>query len=80
MVTFVMERGVPAEVVGQNMHRLRDLIAVRTDQVFPSTGMIVAILHGIFALQRDDMRPDIAGVILQLVHRFLQIDNVIVTE
>ena len=43
----------------------RDVIAVCPEQCAPCLGVVVAEMLCVFPVQRDDVRPDVAGVVLQ---------------
>ena len=42
MVSFIMERCVPAEVLGRDVHSCRDVVAVRPEQRPPCLRVVVA--------------------------------------
>ena len=66
--TLVVEGGVPAELTGRNVHGLRDLVAVSTEEVSPLGGVVVAQPLGILPLEGDDVRPNISRVLVELLH------------
>ena len=80
VLALVVEGSVPAEVVGRDLHCRRDVVAVGADEVSPRRGVIEAEPGSILPLERDDMRPHISGVALQLRHGLLQRNGVVITE
>ena len=70
MVTFVVECGVPAEVLRRDLHLLRDHVSLRTKQVHPCVRVVIAQPFRILTAEGDDVCPDIAGV---FVHLFLHL-------
>ena len=63
VVALIMEGGVPAELTQRYLHRLRDLRRVAGEQVLPAGGAVIAQAGGVLPAQRDNGKPDIAGVI-----------------
>jgi hypothetical protein len=51
VVAFIVESGVPAEVVLRNLHGVRNLVAVRAEQIPPRFGIIIAKTNGILTLE-----------------------------
>lgn len=58
MIAFIVEGSVPAEVIGMNLHCIRDLIVNDTEQVVPRRGVIVTetdsmadLIYDVSALQ-----------------------------
>ena len=80
VLALVVEGSVPAEVTGRDLHCRRDVAAVRPDEISPRRGVVEAQAGSIFTLERDDVHPHIAGVVLQLRHGFLQRDGITITE
>ena len=80
MVTFIMERRVPPEVLRRNMHGCRDVVAVRAEQGPPCLRVVVAQGLRVLPVQRQDVCPDISGVVLQLRHSGVQIHMIRVAE
>ena len=80
VVALIVERGVPAELVGRDIHGGGDVVTVGADQVAPYLGVVIAQACGILSLQRDDVRPHIFLVALQLSRHLFQIHVVLVTE
>ena len=79
-MTFVMERRVPPEVLRRNVHGCRNVIAVSTNQCPPCLGVVVAETLCVFSMQGDDVRPYVAGVVLQFGHGGVQVHMIRVTE
>ena len=77
---LVVEGSVPAEVVCWYFHRGGDLVAVCEQQVAPCFRVIVAVADSILSTERDDVRPDVALVFLQLGHSCVQVNMILVTE
>ena len=72
MISFIMKSGVPAEVLQLDVHSGGDVVAVCPQQCPPRRCVVVAQPCGILALQRDDVRPHVAGVVVQFVHGLVQ--------
>ena len=54
MMAFVVEGGVPAELVKRNPHSVRKPGSVTGKQVFPLPGVVVAQTGGVLPAQRND--------------------------
>ena len=80
IVTLIVEGGIPTEVTGRYVHRLCDFVAVCAEQIVPLLCMVVSQALGIFTLERDNVCPDVAGVLVQFLHGGAQIHIVLVTE
>ena len=80
MVALVMECGIPAELVGRDIHGGGDVVAVGEEQVAPRPGVIVAQTCGVLPLQRNDVRPHIFLARLKLLRHLFQIHIVLVAE
>ena len=80
MIALVMEGGVPVEILRRYFHRRRDVIAVGAEQCAPCLRVVVAKPLRIFTMEGDDVRPHVAGVVIQFIHDSAQIHVVIVTE
>ena len=80
VITLVVEGGVPAEVSRRNIHSGGDVIAVGPEQTHPCLGIIVSQPGGIFPFQGENVRPNIPVVLIQFIHRFLQIHAVLVPK
>ena len=52
-MTFIMERRVPPEVLGRDVHGCRDVVAVRADQCPPSLCVVVAETLRVLPVKRD---------------------------
>ncbi len=75
-----MESGVPAEVIRRYAHSGGDLVALLAEQIPPRRRPVIAQTGRVLPLQRDDVRPHVAGVAVQFHCRLLQIHTVIITE
>ena len=80
MITLIVKSGVPPKVVWGDVHRRGDVVAVRPEEIPPRLGVVVAQPHRVLSLEGDDVGPHISGVLLQLVHRCIQRDCIVVTE
>ena len=80
MVTFIMERRVPPEVLGRDMHGCRDVVAVSAYQCPPCLCVVAAETLRVFSMQRDDVRPDVSGVVFQFRHGGVQIHMICVAK
>ena len=77
---FIVEGGVPAEIVGRDVHCCGDVVAVRAEQIPPRLGTVVAQPHCILPLQGDNVGPHISGVLFQFRHGALQVHTIFVTK
>ena len=80
MLSLVAEGGIPAEVVQLNVHGGGDAIAIDAEQVPPCFGIVAAKACGVLPVRREDVRPDVAGVVLQFGQSFVQVYTIRVTE
>ena len=80
MMTFIMERRVPPEVLGRDVHGCRDVVAVSADQCPPCQRIVVTETLRVFSMQRDDVRPDVSGVVFQFRHGGVQIHMICVAK
>ena len=80
MLSLVMERGVPAEVVGRYLHRRGNVVAVRAEEVTPCRGVIETESGSILPLEGYDVGPDISGVVLYLIHSLVKHHTILITE
>ena len=80
MVTLVVERCIPPEVLRRNVHGCRDVVAVSTEQGPPRLCVVVTETLRVFSMQGEDVRPDISGVVLQFGHGGIQIHMIRVTQ
>ena len=80
MVTLVVERCIPPEVLRRNVHGCRDVVAVRTEQSPPRLRVVVTKTLRVLPMQGDDVRPDISGIVFQFRHGGIQIHMIRVTE
>ena len=62
MMTFIMERCVPPEVLRRDVHGCRNVIAVSTEQSPPCLRVVVTKTLRVLPVQGEDVRPDAAGV------------------
>ena len=79
-MTFIVERCIPPEVLGRNVHGCRNVIAVSTNQCPPCLRVVVTETLCVFSMQGEDVRPDVSGVVLQFGHSGIQIHTIRVTE
>ena len=61
-------------------YRFLLMATVSAEQVSPLGGVVVAQPLGILPLEGDDVRPDVAGVLVQLMHNGIHVYVVLVTE
>ena len=80
MVALVMERRVPAKVLRRYFHCRCDVIAVGAKQSAPRFRVVVSQPLRILAAERDDVRPHVAGVVIQFVRDSGEVNGIIVTE
>ena len=76
MLSLVAEGGIPAEVVQLNVHGGGDAIAIDAEQVPPCFGIVAAKACGVLPVRREDVRPDVAGVVLQFRYGGVQVHTI----
>ena len=72
MIALVMEGGVPTEVLRLDVHSGSNVVAVRPQQCAPRRRVVISKPCGILPFQRNDVRPYVTSVALQLVHGLVQ--------
>ena len=80
VLTLVMVGGIPAEVIGRDIHRSGDIVAVCPEQIHPCLGVVVAQPGRILPFQGEDVRPHVASVLIQLPHGLLQVHAILVSK
>lgn len=72
MFALVMKGGVPAEVRRWHLHRRRDIVAVRSNEISPRRSVVIAEPCGVLPFEGDDVRPHISGIAFQFGHSLVQ--------
>ena len=80
MVTLIVEGRVPTEILRRDLHRRGDVIAVGTQQCAPCVRMVVAQPLRVLPVEGDDVRPHVAGVVIQFIRDSGEVNGIIVTE
>ena len=80
MVALIVEGRVPAEILRRYLHRRGDVIAVGTQQCAPCLRVVVAKPLRIFTMEGDDVRPHVAGVMIQFVCNSGEVNGIVITE
>ena len=80
MVTLIMEGSVPAEVLGRDVHRRGDVVAVGSEEIPPLRRVVIPQPLRILSLKRNNVGPDVAGVLVDLPDGRGQVNGVLVTE
>ena len=80
MVSLVMERRVPTEILWRYLHRRGNVIAVGAKQSAPCVRVVIPKPRRILPVEGDDVRPHVAVVVIQFIHDSVQIHVIIVTE
>ena len=80
MRSFIVERSIPTKIIRRNLHRFRDIVAVRFEKIPPCGGVVEAESGSILTLEGDDVRPHISVVAFQLTHRCIEIHGFLITE
>ena len=80
MIPFVMEGGVPAKVLRRDFHCHRNVIAVGAKQSAPRFRVVVPQPLRVLPVEGDDVRPHVAGVMIQFVRDSGEVNGIIVTE
>ena len=80
MVSLVMEGGVPTEILRWDLHCRGDIIAVGTQQCAPCVRMVIPQPLRVLPVEGDDVRPHVAGVVIQFIRDSGEVNGIIVTE
>ena len=80
MVALIVECRVPAEVLRRYFHRRGDVIAVGTQQCAPRLRVVVAKPLRVLPVEGDDVRPHVAGVVIQFVRDSGEVNGIVITE
>ena len=80
VVTLIVVGGVPAEVVGRDVHSGGDIVAIGPEQIPPHLGIVISKTRGVLPFQGENMRPHISVVLIQLPHGLLQIHSIFITK
>ena len=80
MTALVVERRIPAEVLRRDVHRLRDAVPVRPQQRPPCVRVIEPQPLRVLAPERNDVRPDVSGVVVHLCHCRIQVNYIFISE
>ena len=80
MIALIVECRVPAEVLRRYFHRRGDVIAVGTQQCAPCVRMVIPQPLRVLPVEGDDVRPHVAGVVIQFVRDGGEVNCIIVTE
>ena len=77
MLAFIMEGGVPPEILGWDLHGGGNIVAVCTQERTPCLGVIIAQALSVLPMERDDVRPHISCVVLQFRHGLVQLHRLL---
>lgn len=80
VIPLVVVGGVPAEMIRRDIHGGGDVVAICPGQVPPRLGIVIAKTGRVLPFQGDDVRPHVAGVLIQLPHGLFQIHSIFITK
>ena len=80
VIPLVVVGGVPAEMIRRDIHGGGDVVAICPEQVPPRLGIVIAKTGRVLPFQGDDVRPHVAGVLIQLPHGLFQIHSIFITK
>ena len=80
MIALIVECRVPTEVLRWDLHCRRDVIAVGAKQSAPRVRVIVPQPLRVLPVEGDDVRPHIAGVVIQFVCNSGEVNGIVITE
>ena len=72
---LVVVRRIPTKIFGRDVHRFCNIVAAGTEQIHPLRGGIIAEPFGILALQGEDKRPHISGMVVNLLADFRKVNG-----
>ena len=75
MAAGIVKRGVPAEVLRGDLHLLGNSVPLGAEQVHPRIRVVIAQPLRILPAEGDDVRPDIAGMLIHLLLYLRQHDG-----
>ena len=80
VIPLVVVGGVPAEMIRRDIHGGGDVVAICPEKVPPRPGVVIAKTGRVLPFQGDDVRPHIAGVLIQLPHGLFQIHSIFIIK
>ena len=80
VIPLVVVGGVPAEMIRRDIHGGGDVVAICPEQIHPRLGIVIAKTGRVLPFQGDDVRPHVAGILIQLQHGFPQIHSIFITK
>ena len=80
MVTLIVEGRVPTKILQWDLHRCGDVVAVGAEQCAPCVRMVIPQPLRILPVEGDDVRPHIAGVVIQFVCNSGEVNGIVITE
>ena len=80
MIALVMEGGVPAEILRRYFHRRGDVVAVGAQECAPRVRVIVPKPLRVLPVEGDDVRPHVAGVVIQFVRDSGEVNGSVITK
>ena len=80
MVTLIVEGRVPTKILQWDLHRCGDVVAVGAEQCAPCVRMVIPQPLRILPVEGDDVRPHIAGVVIQFIRDSGEVNGIVITE
>ena len=80
MIALIVEGGVPAEVLRRDLHRCGDVVAVGAEQCAPCVRVIIPKPLCVLLVEGDDVRPHVAGVVIQFVRDSGEVNGIVISE
>ena len=80
MIALIVEGGVPAEVLRWDLHRCGDVVAVGAEQCAPCVRVIIPKPLCVLPVEGDDVRPHVAGVVIQFVRDSGEVNGIVISE
>ena len=77
MMTRVVKRGVPLQVVEVYLMRFRDRRSVPADELFPCVGIVIAKPFRVLTAQTQHVSPYHTVVIVDFIRGLIEVDFVV---
>jgi len=67
-------------MIRRDIHGGGDVVAICPEQIHPRLGIVIAKTGRVLPFQGDDVRPHVAGVLIQLPHGLFQIHSIFIIK
>ena len=80
MVTLIVEGRVPAKVLRRDLHGYGNIITVDAQKCSPRCGVVISQPFRVLPVEGDDVRPHVAGVVIQFIRNSGEVNGIVITE